>query len=73
MQYIIDFRHVHNYIKRSNICTFFIDDIHRLKQGLASQYYDAFLLYAEEDIVFVKEMIEKLEIQFKLKVRIANK
>ncbi|XP_018357243.1 PREDICTED: myeloid differentiation primary response protein MyD88 isoform X2 [Trachymyrmex septentrionalis] len=45
-----------------------LDDIHRLKQGLASQYYDAFLLYAEEDIVFVKEMIEKLEIQFKLKL-----
>ncbi|EGI65212.1 PREDICTED: myeloid differentiation primary response protein MyD88 isoform X3 [Acromyrmex echinatior] len=45
-----------------------LDDIHRLKQGLAPQYYDAFLLYAEEDIVFVKEMIEKLEIQFKLKL-----
>lgn len=50
------------------IFMFFIDDIHRLKQGLALQYYDAFLLYAEEDIVFVKQMIEKLEIQFKLKV-----
>ncbi|XP_018310190.1 myeloid differentiation primary response protein MyD88 isoform X2 [Mycetomoellerius zeteki] len=45
-----------------------LDDIHRLKQGLGSQYYDAFLLYAEEDIDFVNEMIEKLEIQFKLKL-----
>ncbi|XP_012531251.1 myeloid differentiation primary response protein MyD88 isoform X2 [Monomorium pharaonis] len=43
-------------------------DIHRLNQGLETQYYDAFLLYAEEDIDFVNEMIEKLETQFKLKL-----
>lgn len=43
-------------------------DIHRLKQGLETQYYDAFLLYAEEDIDFANEMVEKLETQFKLKV-----
>ncbi|KYN02200.1 PREDICTED: myeloid differentiation primary response protein MyD88 [Cyphomyrmex costatus] len=45
-----------------------LDDIHRLKQDLGLQYYDAFLLYAEEDIDFVNEMIEKLEVQFKLKL-----
>jgi len=47
---------------------FFIGDVHRLKQGLETQYYDAFLLYAEEDIHFANEMVEKLETQFKLKV-----
>ncbi|XP_077267384.1 myeloid differentiation primary response protein MyD88 isoform X2 [Temnothorax americanus] len=43
-------------------------DSHRLKQGLETQYYDAFLLYAEEDNDFAKEMIEKLETQFNLKL-----
>lgn len=45
-----------------------LGDIHRLKQGLETQYYDAFLLYSEEDIDFVNEMVEKLETQFKLKL-----
>lgn len=44
------------------------DDIHRLKQGLETQYYDAFLLYADEDVDFANEMVEKLETQFKLKL-----
>lgn len=52
---------------RYGIC-FRTGDIHRLKQGLETQYYDAFLLYSEEDIDFVNEMVEKLETQFKLKV-----
>lgn len=47
---------------------YFSGDIHRLQQGLETQYYDAFLLYAEEDIDFVNEMVEKLETEFKLKV-----
>ncbi|KAL0133561.1 hypothetical protein PUN28_000945 [Cardiocondyla obscurior] len=45
-----------------------LGDIHRLKQGLETQYYDAFLLYAEEDIDFATEMVEKLEKQFDLKL-----
>lgn len=45
-----------------------LGDIHRLKQGLETQYYDAFLLYAEEDIDFANEMVEKLEKQFELKL-----
>lgn len=49
-------------------CMFPTGDIHRLKQGLEMQYYDAFLLYAEEDTDFATEMVEKLETQFKLKV-----
>ncbi|XP_011167340.1 myeloid differentiation primary response protein MyD88 [Solenopsis invicta] len=45
-----------------------LGDIHRLKQGLETQYYDAFLLYAEEDIDFATEMVDKLETQFNLKL-----
>ncbi|CAL7947620.1 unnamed protein product [Xylocopa violacea] len=45
-----------------------VDDLHRLRQGLESQYYDAFLLYADEDINFVTEMVDKLENQYNLKL-----
>ncbi|EZA47431.1 Myeloid differentiation primary response protein MyD88 [Ooceraea biroi] len=43
-------------------------DISRLKQGLEVQHYDAFLLYADEDINFVNEMVEKLETEYQLKL-----
>lgn len=56
------------YDNMTSACMFPTDDIHRLKQGLETQYYDAFLLYAEEDNDFAIEMVEKLETQFKLKV-----
>lgn len=52
----------------ASFCIFSTGDIHRLKQGLETQYYDAFLLYAEEDIDFVNEIVEKLETQSELKV-----
>ncbi|XP_024888101.1 myeloid differentiation primary response protein MyD88 isoform X2 [Temnothorax curvispinosus] len=45
-----------------------LGDIHRSRQGLKTQYYDAFLLYVEEDNDFAKEMVEKLETQFNLKL-----
>ncbi|CAL1684466.1 unnamed protein product [Lasius platythorax] len=45
-----------------------LGDVHRLSQGLETQYYDAFLLYADEDISFVNEMIQKLETEYKLKL-----
>nr|XP_034182371.1 myeloid differentiation primary response protein MyD88 isoform X1 [Osmia lignaria] len=45
-----------------------VDDIHRSRQGLDNQYYDAFLLYADEDINFATKMIDKLESQYKLKL-----
>lgn len=45
-----------------------VGDVHRLNQGLQTQYYDAFLLYADEDISFANEMIQKLETEYKLKV-----
>ncbi|KAL6448554.1 hypothetical protein ACFW04_000441 [Cataglyphis niger] len=45
-----------------------LGDVHRLNQGLQTQFYDAFLLYADEDISFVNEMIQKLETEYKLKL-----
>lgn len=38
-----------------------VDDLYRNRQGLENQRYDAFILYANEDIDFVNEMIDKLE------------
>ncbi|XP_076233415.1 myeloid differentiation primary response protein MyD88 [Calliopsis andreniformis] len=45
-----------------------VDDLHRLRQGLENQYYDAFLLYADEDINFATEMVDRLENQYNLKL-----
>lgn len=45
-----------------------VDDLHRLRQGLENQYYDAFLLYAEEDVNFATEMVDRLENRYKLKL-----
>ncbi|XP_015434322.1 PREDICTED: myeloid differentiation primary response protein MyD88 [Dufourea novaeangliae] len=45
-----------------------VDDLHRLKQGFENQYYDAFLLYADEDVNFAIEMVDKLENQYNLKL-----
>ncbi|XP_043504575.1 myeloid differentiation primary response protein MyD88 isoform X1 [Polistes fuscatus] len=38
-----------------------VDDLHRIRQGLENQRYDALVLYADEDVDFAYEMIEKLE------------
>ncbi|XP_014468605.1 PREDICTED: myeloid differentiation primary response protein MyD88 [Dinoponera quadriceps] len=43
-------------------------DVHRLKEGLETQYYDAFLLYADEDVSFASKMVEKLETEYQLKL-----
>ncbi|KAG7198905.1 hypothetical protein KM043_015724 [Ampulex compressa] len=45
-----------------------IDDLHRLRQGLENQYYDAFLLYADEDSNFATEVIDKLENEYNLRL-----
>ena len=37
------------------------DDLHLAQEGLPLQQYDAFVLFADEDINFATEMIEKLE------------
>ncbi|KOC70906.1 Myeloid differentiation primary response protein MyD88 [Habropoda laboriosa] len=50
-------------------CIFFLtDDLHRVREGLENQYYDAFLLYADEDTNFATEMVDKLENEYKLKL-----
>ncbi|KAK2581227.1 hypothetical protein KPH14_008023 [Odynerus spinipes] len=38
-----------------------VDDLYRTRQGLENQRYDAFVLYANEDMDFANEMIDKLE------------
>ncbi|XP_060813063.1 myeloid differentiation primary response protein MyD88 [Bombus pascuorum] len=50
-----------------------IDDIHRLRQGLENQYYDAFLLYADEDVNWATEMLEKLENKYNLKLCVKDR
>ncbi|XP_017789085.1 PREDICTED: myeloid differentiation primary response protein MyD88 [Habropoda laboriosa] len=45
-----------------------VDDLHRVREGLENQYYDAFLLYADEDTNFATEMVDKLENEYKLKL-----
>ncbi|XP_043283301.1 myeloid differentiation primary response protein MyD88 [Venturia canescens] len=45
-----------------------MDDLYRVKQGMKNQCYDAFVLYAEEDLEFVNEMIRVLEKQHHLKL-----
>ncbi|XP_012146576.1 myeloid differentiation primary response protein MyD88 isoform X2 [Megachile rotundata] len=45
-----------------------VDDIYRVRQGLQNQYYDAFLLYADEDENFALMTVEKLEKQYNLKL-----
>ncbi|XP_078047688.1 myeloid differentiation primary response protein MyD88 isoform X2 [Augochlora pura] len=49
------------------------DDVLRIPQGLNNQNYDAFLLYADEDLHFATEMTNKLENEFKLKLCIKDR
>lgn len=37
------------------------DDIIRAQEGLSPQLYDAFVLFADEDVDFATELIEKME------------
>lgn len=45
------------------------DDHKNLSLGLGLQQYTALVLFADEDIDFVQEMVEKLEGEYGLKVR----
>ncbi|XP_076383482.1 myeloid differentiation primary response protein MyD88 [Megalopta genalis] len=49
------------------------DDVLRVPRGLDNQNYDAFLLYADEDLHFATEMVNKLENEFKLKLCIKDR
>lgn len=48
----------------------FLDDINALNSGLPLPRYDAFLLYDNADIQSASAVVEKLEIDYKLKVSI---
>ncbi|XP_043677192.1 myeloid differentiation primary response protein MyD88 [Vespula pensylvanica] len=49
-----------------------VDDLYRIRQGLENQRYDAFVLYANEDVDFANEMIDKLE-KFNIKLCIKDR
>lgn len=44
------------------------DDVFRINQGLDTQIYDAFVVFADEDIDFATELIETMEKQYGLKL-----
>lgn len=46
----------------------FADDQFRIELGQGKQHYDAFVLYADEDIAFVKEVVATLEDKNNMKV-----
>ncbi|XP_046389681.1 myeloid differentiation primary response protein MyD88 isoform X1 [Ischnura elegans] len=50
-----------------------VDDVCRIEKGLQPQNYDAFLLYAEEDVDFAMEIIEKMEKDYGLKLCIKDR
>lgn len=45
-----------------------VDDVTRLNQGLGTQNYDAYVVFADEDIDFATELIETMEKQYGLKL-----
>lgn len=49
-------------------CFLVAEDVERVRQGLPLIKYDAFLLYADEDLQYATVMIDKLENDFKLRV-----
>ena len=46
------------------------DDVHNAINGGSFEIYAALVLYADADIEFVKEMVEKLEGEHGIKVRL---
>ncbi|KAB7507284.1 hypothetical protein Anas_02475, partial [Armadillidium nasatum] len=50
----------------SNILT--TDDQKNLRNGGTLQYYDALILFSDEDLSFVEEMVQKLEGEYGMKV-----
>lgn len=55
-------------VKEINPNCLTIDDIILAEKGLPLQQYDAFILFADKDIDFATEMIEKVE-SFGMKVK----
>lgn len=45
------------------------DDVIRLENGMEPQIYDAYVLYAEEDLNFATEIVETMESKYNLKVQ----
>lgn len=49
------------------------EDVERMREGLPLIHYDAFLLFAEEDLPYAKDMIDKLENDFKFKLAVKER
>jgi hypothetical protein len=47
---------------------YFLADVYRLEQGLGTQHYDAFLLFADEDQDFAMQILDRMETEYGLKV-----
>ncbi|XP_071446600.1 myeloid differentiation primary response protein MyD88 [Hetaerina americana] len=50
-----------------------VDDVCRLENGLQPQNYDAFLLFAEEDVDFAMQIVGKMEDDYGLKLCIKDR
>lgn len=50
-----------------------VDDITRINQGLEPQRYDAFVLFADEDIDFATMLIDTMEKQYHLKLCVKDR
>lgn len=49
------------------------EDVDRKSKGLLPQIYDAFVLYAQEDIAFATELINTMENQYNLKLCVTDR
>lgn len=50
-----------------------VDDVTRINQGLEPQKYDAFVLFADEDIDFATMLIDTMEKQYHLKLCVKDR
>ncbi|XP_018318401.1 myeloid differentiation primary response protein MyD88 [Agrilus planipennis] len=50
-----------------------VDDVDRVNQGLKPQHYDAFVLYADEDIDFATKLLEMMEKLYNLKLCVKDR
>lgn len=50
-----------------------VDDLPRIRSGLEPQHYDAFVLFADDDIDFATQLIDTLEKTYKLKLCVKDR
>lgn len=50
-----------------------VDDVCRIERGLQPQNYDAYLLFAEDDVDFAMQIVDKMENSYKLKLCVKDR